>query len=224
MIFRQALINTASIDMTEQEHASPINIDSILTRSPDAPISSAKDLFCELPSCDLVLQSRLESHRCEALGQNTPDTWPLLITATPRSGTVYMQSSLLNHGMEIQQDWNEAKRDGRVSWMYAFDDLKSFGPAKAHGKRFRTVLHQTKEPLSSITSMCTEPILSREKAFLQRHIPLPSSYEKKELYWTISSRVCLEFWVKWQTFITAMRFPTYKVSEVELRDIFDISG
>ena len=126
--------------------------------------------------------------------------------------------------MEIQQDWNEAKRDGRVSWMHAFDDLKSFGPAKAHGKRYRTVLHQMKEPLSSITSMCTEPVLSGEKAFLQRHIPLPSSYEKKELYSKISSRACLEFWVEWHTFITAMRFPTYKVLEVELRDIFDISG
>ena len=99
----------------------PLHVDRILTRKPDAPISSVEDLFCELPSCDLVSQSRLESHRCGSLGKSSPPR-PLLITSTPRSATVYMQTSLRDHGMQIQDDWHQPLRDGRVSWMHAFDD------------------------------------------------------------------------------------------------------
>lgn len=213
----------------EQVRPQPINIDHILTRQPDAPISSVDDLFCELPPCDLVKRSRLESDRCGALGEKSPDVWPLLVTATPRSATAYMTSSLQQHGMEIQDDWRPAKRDGRVSWIHAFNDSdkESFGPGKAHGKRYKTALHQMKEPLSAITSMCTEPVLGSAKSFIRRHIPIQSSHVEDLGAATQAAhrtRSTLEFWIEWHTFITSMRFPTFRVFETDLQDVFSVSG
>ena len=96
-------------------------IDHILTRPRDTPVRSADQLYCELPPCSLVSKSRLESRRCDALGERSPDVWPLLITSTPRSGTVFVQTSLNKHGMEIQDDWHKSMRDGRVSWRVVQD-------------------------------------------------------------------------------------------------------
>ena len=79
------------------------------------------------------------------------------------------------------------------------------------------MLHQLKEPLSSITSLCTEPVLSRMRQFLQRHIPLDSSRALKSV-------ACLEFWVLWHSFLNEMRFPIYRIEDVEIQDIFQISG
>ena len=216
----------------EKQQPQPIDIDRILTRQTDAPITSVNDLFCELPSCDLVRVSRLESHRCNALGNNNNTPWPLLITSTPRSATVYMTTALQQHGMKIQDDWSHKDPlAGRVSWIHAFDDTDqaTFGESKAYGKRYKRVLHQTKEPLSGISSMCTEPILTSEglssRVFLQSHIPLRSSYfnhsttDIKEAH----TQSCLEFWVEWHTYITAMRFPTFEVFDVNLKDIFTVS-
>ena len=96
-------------------------IDHILTRPRDALVRSADQLYCQLPPCSLVRKSRLESRRCDVLGERSPDAWPLLITATPRSGTVFMQTTLNKHGMEIQDDWHKSMRDGRVSWRVVQD-------------------------------------------------------------------------------------------------------
>ena len=94
----------------------PASIDHILTRPRDTPVRSADQLYCELPPCSLVGRSSLESRRCGAPGTGSPDAWPLLIASTPRSGTVFMQTSLARHGLEIQDDWHAPTRDGRVSW------------------------------------------------------------------------------------------------------------
>mmetsp|Transcript_34056 Transcript_34056/g.55616 ORF Transcript_34056/g.55616 Transcript_34056/m.55616 type:complete len:357 (+) Transcript_34056:1-1071(+) len=122
--------------------------------------------------------------------------------------------------MQIQEDMSRTMRDGRVSWIFAFEDSHPFGPARTGGKKYSHVLHQVKEPLSSITSICTEPVFGGMLSFLQRHIPLNSSREENPQL----SKACLEFWVQWHSFLTEMRFPTYKIEEVELQDIFQISG
>lgn len=181
-------------------------------------LNSIEHLLCELPSCDLVQQSNLYSERC---GSDGGAAWPLLITGTPRSATVFAQSTLRKHGMQIQDDWGGDMRDGRVSWIYAFEDKEPFGPRRSYGRKFRHVLHQVKEPLGAITSMCTEPITSEPSyfLFLKRHIPLNSSSEEPRSL----SKMCLEFWVQWHTFLTNMKFPTYKIEDVTMKDIFDIS-
>lgn len=74
------------------------------------------------------------------------------------------------------------------SRQYAFDDPDAYGEATDEGKRFRRVLHQVKEPLGSITSLCTEPLFGGEKGFIQRHIKWESSRMENPL----KSRACLE--------------------------------
>jgi len=169
--------------------------------------------ICDLPPCELVVKSRLTSERC---GRAASRGWPLLITGTPRSATVYTTNLLQIHGMQVQNDWANPRRDGSVSWIFAFDDVHNYGPARTQGKTFDTVLHQIREPLVSITSMCTEPVLTDELDFLRRHILLESSHESPAQ----GSRATLEFWVEWQLFLQQMRFPTYQIEQVESRDVF----
>ncbi|EJK67248.1 hypothetical protein THAOC_11747 [Thalassiosira oceanica] len=198
-------MQTREITSSSELDVDELAIHHILTRPRDTPVRSVDQLYCDLPPCSLVRKSRLESRRCDALGTSSPDAWPLLITSTPRSGTVFMQTSLNEHGMQIQDDWiRKTMRDGRVSWIHAFDDKVPIGRARDDYKRFSRVLHQVREPLTSITSLCTEPF-NRDamKSFIQRHIKLESSREQKP----VMSRVCLEM-----------------VEEVDLRSIFEVAG
>ena len=133
---------------------------------------------CELPHCSTILRSRLYSERCD---HTSPLFRPLLITGTPRSATTYTSQKLRSLGMRIQNDWLFPHLPhGRVSWIYAFEDPKPFGRVKdlSHNEKYLHVLHQVKEPLASITSMCTEPI-GKDKywKFLGRHIRFTSSFE-----------------------------------------------
>lgn len=193
----------------------------------EAPHSNVTmdSITCELPGCDLVVQSRVHSERC---GDDPLSVgWPLLITSTPRSATVFAQSSLVRLGMWIQDDWHRHRRDGRVSWMFAFDDVETYGGVTRRAVttddlKFRRVLHHVKEPLSSITSMCTEPFSKPAYVhFLWRHIPLNSSRADGGIH---KGRVCLEFWVQWHTFLVDMKFPTYRIEDVEFQSIFEVSG
>ena len=170
--------------------------------------------LCELPPCEIVLQSRLYSERC---GSNEKG-WPLLVTGTPRSATVYATRLLQSHGMRVVDDWQPHRRDGRVSWMYAFDDPHSFGPAQTNNT-FNHVLHQMKNPLGGITSMCTEPIY-RVKDFLERHVNLTSLHENP----AHNSRVVLEWWVEWHTFLQDLDLPSYQIENVQAIDIFRVAG
>jgi len=170
---------------------------------------------CELPSCELVLQSRLYSERCGT----SPAKWPLLITGTPRSATVYATNLLRSHGMKVQNDWSNPLQHGSVSWIFAFEDTDNFGPARTGGGTFQHVLHQVKDPLGSIASMCTEPIFSGESAFLQRHVYMPSFYEQPRSL----ARAALEFWVEWHVYLKKMKLPTYKVENVTAESIFQMS-
>ena len=87
--------------------------------STSTTMDAIRHLRCDLPPCELVRQSNLYSERC---GSKGGPGWPLLITGTPRSATVYAQTTLRKHGMEIQDDWHQDMRDGRVSWIFAFED------------------------------------------------------------------------------------------------------
>ena len=180
-----------------------------------SPASYRQDYACELPSCELVLQSRMYSERCGS----APAKWPLLITGTPRSATVFTTNLLKSHGMKIQNDWGNPQEHGSVSWIFAFEDNNNFGPARTGGGTFQHVLHQVKDPLGSIASMCTEPIFDRESAFLQRHVYMPSFYEQPRS----QARAALEFWVEWHDYLKKMKLPTYLVENVTAESIFEQS-
>ena len=172
--------------------------------------------LCELPPCDFVLQSPLFSERCGT----KPQKWPLLITGTPRSATVFATNLLKSHGMAVQNDWGAPAKHGSVSWIFAFEDEHNFGPARTGGGTFKNVFHQVKDPLGSVASMCTEPIFTSESAFLQRHVYMPSFYEEPKSH----ARAALEFCVEWHTYLLEMKLPTYKVENVTARTIFQLAG
>ena len=78
-----------------------------------------------------------------------------------------------------------------LSRIHAFDDddKARYGNGRVDGKRFRRVLHQVREPLRSITSLCTEPMFrDAYKSFVQRHVSLESLRGRDP----VKSRVCLE--------------------------------
>jgi hypothetical protein len=107
--------------------------------------------------------------------------FPILITATPRSGTVFVQRLLKRLGLDVSNDSTMPRTDGMVSWMHIFNDDKYFGAVNLKGSKFRAVWHQVRDPLKCLTSMAfTEPLDDRNSTknpavyvqFLQRHIQL----------------------------------------------------
>lgn len=122
--------------------------------------------------------------------------------------------------MKVMNDWSNPVRDGSVSWIFAFEDPDNFGPARTQGRKFRHVIHQLKNPLESITSMCTEPVFTVELEFLRRHINMTSSTESPRY----TSRAVLEFWVEWNSYLKEMKLPTYQIEQVEAKDIFSMAG
>uniref|UniRef100_A0A7S2UMH2 Uncharacterized protein n=1 Tax=Attheya septentrionalis TaxID=420275 RepID=A0A7S2UMH2_9STRA len=175
---------------------------------------------CKLPPCSLVAKSRLFSERCNSTGLLG---WDLLLTGTPRSATTYISAHLASHGMKIQDDWWKPLEHGRASWIFAFEDDKNFGPARTYtnGKTFKHIFHHVKDPLKSITAICTEPTPDpRYAKFLQKHVNMTTMFE----YPVLKSRVILQFWVEWHTFLKNMRFPAYQIENVEASDIFQLAG
>ncbi|KAL7545252.1 hypothetical protein ACHAWF_008602 [Thalassiosira exigua] len=189
------------------------------------------DGTCELPSCSLVLQSRLFSERCGT----APAGWPLLITGTPRSGTSFASEKLKELGMEMQNDWLSANlRDGRVSWIFAFEDSRAYHhSSNSRGLKFENVLRQVKEPLSSITSLCVLPLATgytqREcddfRKYVRRHTPA-RTMRRKSLRFDeyFSARIILDFYLDWHTFLNKLRLPTYQVENVDFRDVIELAG
>lgn len=182
-----------------------------------AVADGGKVQLCDLPDCSVVRRSRLYSDRCDT----APAGWPLLVTATPRSATVYTTQMLNRNGAVVHDDWGNPSRDGTVSWIMAFDDDHNFGPARTQGLRFERVLHQLIDPLKGITSMCTEPIFGGTYLpFLLRHINVAAAHESPRF----KSRGVLQFWVEWHSFLREARFPSYQVEEADVRSIFRMAG
>lgn len=182
-----------------------------------SPTSPSHLKLCELPSCEIVRRSRLYSERCATNKQE----WPLLITATPRSGTVSITRSLQSHGMDIQNDWGPHRRHGRVSWIHAFCDAE-YGPKVTRSNHtFAHVLHQLRDPVEGITSMCTEPVHYLSNSFLMNHINITIFDETDHLR---TSRMVLEWWVGWQTFLAELKLPSYQIEGIQVKDIFRITG
>eukprot|EP01083_Nonionella_stella_P170649 581257_1 len=136
--------------------------------------------------CEFIHKSLKHIPNCP-WSNATPFAHPLLITATPRSGTVFSYQLFNSIGIQIVDDWHTPIRnvsDGQSSWLNAFNDdnLKkgerrlrrpAWKASNLDGARFTTVLHQIREPLHSITSMCTEPVTL-------------IGYPKRENHWLIT--------------------------------------
>jgi len=169
--------------------------------------------------CDVIRNSTRWVNGCGLEG-TVDRLWPMLITGTPRSGTTLMSTVLLKLDIPFSPDWRVLPAAfGTSSWMMAFSDPKPFGPMRLKRSRFATVVHQTRDPLKSITSIsCTEPLeLPIYADFLRRHIPFKAK-----------SRVeaGMIFWYHWNDFIENVTNIRYQVEDWQhnIRIILQLAG
>jgi hypothetical protein len=169
--------------------------------------------------------------------------FPILITATPRSGTVFVQRLLRGLGLDVTNDSNTPRTDGMVSWMHIVNDNGYFGPVKLMGSKFRAVWHQVRDPLKGLTSMAfTEPLeegstkSSAYLRFLQRHIQLTKKeilvtemrQQNMQLLQQTNNQTVIdaaieeqfliyrgmEFYTQWQRFIMALQIPRLHLEDL----------
>lgn len=129
---------------------------------------------------------------------------PILVTASPRSGTGYCARFLRAQGLSVGHE--RLRPDGCVSWQWAVEDIHGYPwhpPGELRPKRFRMVLHQTRNPLAVIASL--EVLRSPDWMFVARHLPnLPS----EDL-----PRRCA-FWLAWTSLADRCSVMRYRVEDL----------
>lgn len=159
----------------------------------------------------LISQSTLYHPKCN---YDANEIYTLLVTSTPRSGTTTTYHVLSRSGIHVTHDFEKnIGSDGTISWMMAFKDSNQFGPQKQNKTLFKNIFHQVREPLSSITSMCTEPISEKSYLeFISRHINTDDwPTDPHELQNSIYVR--MSFWYQWHDFLDKMGYPRYKIED-----------
>ena len=189
---------------------------------------------CTAEHCARIRRSSLCSPCCHT---PTSHVWPLIVTATPRSGTVATTNLLRKLGVKVSDDFasqsftNMPTRDGMASWIHLFDacdDRRApsgrrchsrpyFGPARLNGGRFLAGVHQVRDVLATVTSLsCTEPLDRADYAeFLDRHIAYADGNQTRNAseYRKSPFALGLRFYVEWQEFIESLGLYTYKVED-----------
>ncbi len=168
--------------------------------------------------CDFMHDSLLYVPNC-SWSNNITWKWPLLITSTPRLGTVFTVKILNSIGIKIENDWHSPIKNisnGQVSWIDAFyekNEFKHIGPSRLGKTRFIKVLHQVREPLKSIISMCTEPLRenSENYKFVNKHIDnslknIGANQTKIE--------IIMHFYYHWHRKLNLFGFPTFQVENL----------
>lgn len=159
----------SSLDLIKNKYNSSLNI---IKNNTSLHISDNNKLldFCY----SYVLRSTLHNPQCYKTGFPKPDKiLPILITATPRSGTVFTKKCLRSKGI-FEDDWTNLKENsvGFVSWIHLFSTFDNiqiqtlsnnglqsknkfpyFGPVQLKNLRFKNMLHQTREVLVHLTSL-----------------------------------------------------------------------
>ena len=183
---------------------------------------------CTEAQCSVIRESTLFSSCCHHTTTNETTTYPLLITATPRSGTVFTVGLLNQLGLQVHNDGQRPGRDGMVSWLHIFEDVYQllWVQGELHGSKFRTVLHQARDPLKSLTSIAfTEPLFRQDyESYLQRHINLTSPSdmdfaeqpEAPRSNRQASNNIyrALEFYLQWHTFIDSLQVPIFRLEDL----------
>ena len=162
--------------------------------------------------CDFMHQSLLYVDNCP-WSDSIPGEFALLITATPRSGTVFTKSILNSIGLTVNDDWHSPHlnvTDGQISWIDAFYEKvekKHIGPSRLKESRFNYVFHQVRDPLHSLASMCTEPVeKDKNYKFLNSHIGGVMDRNKQT-----KAEMVMEFYYHWHMNLNNFGFPIFKV-------------
>jgi len=181
---------------------------------------------CGTLCCATIARSTLYSKCCNFPSKKL---WPLLITGTPRSGTVFSHRLMRNLGLDMHDDWGMPRRDGIVSWIHVFSELDDrahpksrkfspyFGPAKSLAEgRFKVVAHQVRDPLSSLTSMCAEPGGGYQKNlvawdYINKHVPVTIGSIRSNAR---SVRIRMQFFLNWHRFIDSLDAWRFKLEDI----------
>ena len=131
---------------------------------------------CSPTVCAAVTRTTVMSECCKHTRQSSSSKiWPLIITGTPRSGTVFTHHVLRGLGVRVGHDWQSPGKDGMLSWIHFFNSPtdRYFGPGRLKGGRFRALVHLVRDPLKSITSIgCTEKLdWGNYTEFVRTNIP-----------------------------------------------------
>mmetsp|Transcript_54592 Transcript_54592/g.111417 ORF Transcript_54592/g.111417 Transcript_54592/m.111417 type:complete len:603 (+) Transcript_54592:54-1862(+) len=233
------LAGTAGLDTKEKSE--PDGGSPVATASAALPDASAGLTVTALDSgqcankcsdtvCANIRRSSLYSKCCESKGllPMPAGTIPLIVSATPRSGTVATFTLLSRLGLKVHNDWGNPSADGIVSWIHIFSEFdvladpkntksfKYFGPGKLSGRRFDVAFHLVRDPLSSITSLgCTEPVNSDQwSAYVKRHVNI------KQQFWSQKNKlgIGMQMWLEWHRFLDSVC-----VDRFRLEDLFDPS-
>lgn len=174
--------------------------------------------FVETPrnrplDCEAVRKSYLYNPECGATQGGRP-LYDFLVTATPRSGTVYTQSLLKRSGIPADHDWVVPRARAVSSWILAFNDSDPYGPVTQLGRRFRRVLHQVRDPLASLTSIaCAHPLTRPDfAAFVARNVPYPQTEEDRREAHPL--RLAMQFYVGWQEYLNRLPIPTHRLEDM----------
>lgn len=188
------------------------------------------------PDCRRLMTSTKYDPACpETAAKGDAPTWPLLITAAGRSGTLFTASLLNRLGMRVSHDnrfdpmrgtkrpEGGPLRDGAVSWVYAFSDKDKGYPKWAGGLgggRFAKVFLQLRHPLKVIGSRTAAPFGDKTRTFIERHSELPSNHPT----YAANMRQSLHHWVYWTDFISRVADWSFKLEEIDVRQICEKAG
>ena len=226
--------------------------------------NSTEPQCCTESHCDFVRKSTLYSGCCKNVPTPSPGMIghhraplpiiPILITATPRSGTVFVCNLLKKLGIPTNNDSQSPTRVTKimVSWVHVMKDTKYFMNANVYGSKFNYLWHQTRDPLKSLTSLAfTEPLngtttMSRmDLRYLNRHItltPIPQVNDllRMEARTTLSEEELasrfliyrgMEYYNAWHNFILTLNIPRFSLEDLTvhqnytiLNDIFNVLG
>jgi hypothetical protein len=199
---------------------------------------SRQDTCCNRNQCKIIRNSTVLSTCCHnsiSTDELKSHIYPILITATPRSGTVFMSSLLNELGLDIANDGQVVRKHGMVSWVHIFQDnsydLAWVHARELHASKFKYVWHQLRDPLKCLTSIAfTEPLTdSSYQRFLQRHISLSAMDSSSHGNITLDEEnilkqiyLSLQFYLQWHTFIFSLNIPTFRLEDLVEKKNMDI--
>lgn len=179
-------------------------------------------------------------------------TIPILVTATPRSGTVFLQTLLQKLGVSTVNDMRSPTPTTKamVSWIHIRKDQHYFGNARIYGSTFEHVWHFVRDPMKSLTSIAfTEPLKDTPYnsegtrsylTYLRRHIHLTdrdvieqelqhassTSSNQNETEWQRDSKFLMyrgmEFYIQWHTFLLDLHLPRISLEDLTVQQ--DLEG
>lgn len=128
----------------------------------------------------------------------------IAITGCGRSGTKYISELFQKLGIDVTHE--KLGKDGISSWcLVPHTQLKCFGPSyKDIEYRNIPLVHQIREPLSSISSMITMQDASWK--FIRLFIPISQQDSKLKM--------CMKYWYYWNLMARQKSCYTYRIENI----------